>query len=1315
MDENIKQLEYIKSQLAWIKSKVELDNQLGLHDINKLGEDIFMHILNDIYDLNLKNANNVLHDDFPSIDLIDEVNQKVIQVTSTKTLKKAKDTVKKLKELKFHEITDKTSNSLKKSISLFRQFKNYKEYELSFLYLKEKPNITIDGWKSFLKEEELDQNNILGMDNIINIIQSNPAKCQTLYKTIQQRLDNISFKFNIDSHFKQVEPHLIEITDSKFEQYKPQFVNFITSDKKILEVYAVGGSGKSHLLRYFSHIETEYIPLIFTKQINIEEDLKKLDSDKNYLFIFDDIDRYLEQHILLNLLAYAIGRENIKLLLSYRTPSKSAIETIYRKYSNIKRQELEITWEHKEIILLINTLLPTLQEEKTVKLAYTFNNNPYLITQAIRGDIKSTQEFSKKIIDDTKSALNEFKLNDKKINDLLFNLSLLSPISKNNISKEYKGIINKLVDRKILRELASKYRFNPDIVGDLYLANYIDENKNGFEELIIHNLKEFSDTVFTNLSYALAYNKSDSLQNFIKNIINKWIENKEYRNDYLALINKVVYYAPMESFIYLDETTKNLKVSNELSEEDKKDIGKTLLIVKDNMDCIKLENIEPIISKLVYALKNNIPCEELNIQHIIKYLISNSVTSLPKPYYDNQTLDSIFQKIVSPLNTRNTTIITDTLSIMQKWLYETLINDKKIYLLTNSIQKLLNGTFETNYYDVGAFHFKHTSLNLQNKKVLEILEYAKNILLRMLKSENIQIIYQALETIPMIGNGFLYHPSDKENEELYNDIKKEALLNCIDILKCKQEIKIVTKIEDVAMYCLNFSPFKDEALLVLKGIHRTNEYMFYQIVKNTDLLIFDYDKFYRDCKKENDINNWIHEKKKKKIGEERPTTDEWDIIDSISDNYADKEEYLSLLNNLDISSWNSNNLLMRIFRKWIKNDNKVFIDIAIDHLEELKDEKIRNILYEASLAEGITTINIENITKTTKEDNIKIYINAEFKNFNQNSFNILQKIIDVSQNKDANYKRWIISLISGDMYFKIRENKDFYNDFEPFIIQFLDWQLENNLSVESYITHHILYDVMLPLDKISSKVKSRLKQIVHNENIPIDEFELEPIYKILDYGLNEVIDILYSKLTSKDENQKPKHVFTHYFDYDKITEVMLLKSYIKSYDDFKILVEKVCIYFSNPIQFIGVDGNHYEDYINLDYFFKYTVNQEYLEKLFNELIQKNDIKNIKFLYKIVPISSEYIEIIIRNLNLLEDEIDDKDFIAYLTQEGKIKSWSRSHMQNSDLLLSEEALFINLSQKIDSLSLKIKLKEELKYIELNKRREIEDDIASILAK
>jgi len=1298
-----------------------LDNQLGLYDINKLGEDIFMHILNDVYDLNLQNANDILHDDFPSIDLVDEGSERVIQVTSTITLKKARDTVAKLKELKFHEISDKTSNSLKNSISFFRKLNNYEEYKISFLYLHEKPNIKTKSWKEFLEKEGLTESNFIGIDDIIKIVQSNPTKCEMLYKTIQQRMDSISFKFNIDSYFEQAEPHLMEITDSKFQQYEPIFIEFIESKNKVLEVYAVGGSGKSHLLRYFSDIETEYIPLIFTKQINIEEDLKKLDSSKKYLFIFDDIDRFLDQPILLNLLSYTINNENIKLILSYRTASKNVIKTIFRRYNQIESQELEVVWEQNEIESLIYCLLPTLEKEKITRLAYTFNNNPYLITQAIRGNVETIKEFSQKIVDDTKRGLEEFDLSDKDIKDLLFRLSLIVPISEREIEQYFdKNIIQKLEDIKILRKLASKYRFNPDIQGDLYLANYIDENQNGFDAKIEELFPVFSDTLFTNLSYALVYNESDSLQNFIKKIINRWIESQEYRNDYLALVNKIVYYAPMESFIYLEKATKQLnpKPTNDFPKSDFMSLITTVSTNTDaynsESDAINLESIEPIISKLIVALKNDIPCEELSIEHIIKYLTSEVVVALPKPYYDNQTIDSIFKKLISPLDTRNFDVIFKTLEVMEKWLVEIPINNQKIYLLKKAIKGLLSATFDTTSYEGVKFTIGHTALNLEHQRVVEIIEYAKNILLKMLESDNPKILYEALDSITHIGGHFLDTLS-KENQEFYINIQKEVLLKCIEVLERENDFNLVSKIEDLAIHILRFTPIKDETLSVLSHIKRSNEYLFYQIIKNKDVLILNYDEFYSNCIEQEDVKEWIYQTQISNIGMTRPSENEWVIIDNIASQYNDYNEYLKLLNSLNMSTWNSTHDLMSILKKWLSSGNSVFIDTAINFLEKVTNKVIQNVIKESLLIEGFIEINQDEIIEETEEDDIKIYINASFKNYNQTTLNILQKIIDVSKNKKPQYIRWIISMISGDMYFKIKESIELYSDFEPIIIQFLDWQLQYNFDVESYITHHILHDTILPQDRVSLEIRNRLEKIVRSNEIAIEEFDLKPLYKILGYELNEVIEILYNKLVSKKEDGIYRHHFTHYFDHSDITEVLLIKSYVHSYQDFKFLVDKTLNYYLVPVEIVIKDNKQYELRIHLDYFLKYAVKQEYIQQLFDELASKNDIEKIKYLYSIVPVSYDYLYVIIRNLNLLEDEIEDKELINYLSQVGKIKSWSRSHMENSDLVLSEEALFTEIYNNVDSLSLQLKLKEELKYIEIRKREEIEEDIAHLLDK
>ena len=66
--------EYIKKKLIDLRSKIEIDNEIGHFDINKIVEDVYLPLLNDVYGWSLKNAN-LLKENFPAIDLIDDENK----------------------------------------------------------------------------------------------------------------------------------------------------------------------------------------------------------------------------------------------------------------------------------------------------------------------------------------------------------------------------------------------------------------------------------------------------------------------------------------------------------------------------------------------------------------------------------------------------------------------------------------------------------------------------------------------------------------------------------------------------------------------------------------------------------------------------------------------------------------------------------------------------------------------------------------------------------------------------------------------------------------------------------------------------------------------------------------------------------------------------------------------------------------------------------------------------------------------------------------------------------------------------------------
>ena len=161
--------EYIKKKFTELKSQVEVDNDLGLFDINKIVEDVYMHILNDVYGLDLKNAN-LLKENFPAVDLIDVNNEVVIQVTSTTDSAKLKNTTEKFKKL-----TD------------------YSTYDLKIFYIRNKPkfqNATLE--KYGIKESDL-----LGIKDILEQVQSDMDICDKLYETLQKIFDDDTKKSTV--------------------------------------------------------------------------------------------------------------------------------------------------------------------------------------------------------------------------------------------------------------------------------------------------------------------------------------------------------------------------------------------------------------------------------------------------------------------------------------------------------------------------------------------------------------------------------------------------------------------------------------------------------------------------------------------------------------------------------------------------------------------------------------------------------------------------------------------------------------------------------------------------------------------------------------------------------------------------------------------------------------------------------------------------------------------------------------------------------------------------------------------------------------
>jgi len=157
---------YIKKKLIELRSEVEVDNEIGQFDINKIVEDVYMHILNDVYGWDLKNAN-LLKENFPAIDLIDEENMIVIQVTSTTDTTKLRSTIEKFKKLD----------------------DEYRIYDFKMFYIKDKPKFSSASLEEFEKNG-VEKTDLLGIKDILHQVQAKTDICDKLYETLQKIFDD---------------------------------------------------------------------------------------------------------------------------------------------------------------------------------------------------------------------------------------------------------------------------------------------------------------------------------------------------------------------------------------------------------------------------------------------------------------------------------------------------------------------------------------------------------------------------------------------------------------------------------------------------------------------------------------------------------------------------------------------------------------------------------------------------------------------------------------------------------------------------------------------------------------------------------------------------------------------------------------------------------------------------------------------------------------------------------------------------------------------------------------------------------------------
>ncbi len=163
-------LDYIKEVLIGIKTKVDIDSSLKQYDINIKSEVIFMHLLNDIYGWKLVDANEI-KDNFKAIDLIDNINKYVIQVTSNISNEKVYESIKKFAEFRNDDF-----------------YKAYADYKLKIFYI----DVDVKFSKTILnkfEEGNIYKDDLLSISHILREA-NKPVTCDKLHSTIKYLFDS---------------------------------------------------------------------------------------------------------------------------------------------------------------------------------------------------------------------------------------------------------------------------------------------------------------------------------------------------------------------------------------------------------------------------------------------------------------------------------------------------------------------------------------------------------------------------------------------------------------------------------------------------------------------------------------------------------------------------------------------------------------------------------------------------------------------------------------------------------------------------------------------------------------------------------------------------------------------------------------------------------------------------------------------------------------------------------------------------------------------------------------------------------------------
>ncbi|MBM4351041.1 MAG: hypothetical protein FJ106_14280 [Deltaproteobacteria bacterium] len=655
-------------------------------------------------------------------------------------------------------------------------------------------------------------------------------------------------------YFDQIEKDLLPASKiEKFKEYAGQVKGFLLSESSILLIHSPGGYGKSHLLRDISQEAHKIDPnrqSWMTRQghRSVEDAIQdEIIKGRNYLLIFDDADRFLDEAR--SLIAFARHEASaVKLVLTLRTSGLRPIHEILRQlrceaiYGEISISD----WSRNDLVQLLRIAAEqgTVEDEEILAALYP---NPYLMVwigrqkrKAPSMDFKKVKEKFVNDVDFEADRCLKDVFTSSEIKEFITNLACIAPLSMRDeillgkLAEKFgrkieviKGKIDALVEAGVLRTVGNSIRFSPDMRGDVYLAYELEKARHEeLNRLVKDWLTLCAEKLFVNLEGAAKYGNVPALEKIFSEIVDTWTKEatktpRFIRDERLKLSETVARLAPKSCF--------NLMYSY-LHSEAPVSQDKYLKSLESGMN-LTTDDFGPVIITLF-----KIPDLRKEILPLLEEIHAREIEG----FYDNYKPLTLVRHSLSPLHNSPKEIL-NTLAVFVEWLKNP--NQYRIELISAGLTEILAGSHAYTKSTIGGIEFGDKILR-PTKEITEIRDRAMHLLIEMLRYPSSDVQLAALKVAEGIGStrGGV---GPRRGMPLSDRIAKDTAVALEEIAKRinpEADFQLLNKIENLFIRWWGLEiPGAEKAADYLRNFPRSVEYIVFRYFASPDYVIIDFE------------------------------------------------------------------------------------------------------------------------------------------------------------------------------------------------------------------------------------------------------------------------------------------------------------------------------------------------------------------------------------------------------------------------------------------------------------------------------------------